>query len=221
MPAVLFGSIGTVAETSELQRKAFNDAFEAHGLDWNWSQDEYKELLERSGGERRIDEFAAARGEDVDAAAIYATKSELFQKALAEGGPPTRDGAVQTVADARQGGFKVALVTTTSRENVEALGTGVRPEIDLSEFDLVVDKSAVDAPKPDAAVYAYALEQLGEDASACVAIENNLDGVSAAKAAGIACVAYPGEDNADHDFAAADDRVEQLSFERLRALVAS
>src|ERR1700742_102064 len=121
MPAVLFGSIGTVAETSELQRKAFNDAFEAHGLDWNWSQADYKELLEKSGGETRIGEFAAARGEDVDAAAVYATKSELFQKALAEGDSAIRDGAAQTVADARENGFKVALVTTTSAENVEAL----------------------------------------------------------------------------------------------------
>src|SRR6185437_17167383 len=30
MPAVLFGSIGTVAETSELQRAAFNEAFKEH-----------------------------------------------------------------------------------------------------------------------------------------------------------------------------------------------
>jgi HAD superfamily hydrolase (TIGR01509 family) len=221
MPAVLFGSIGTVAETSELQRKAFNDAFEAHNLDWNWSQDEYKKLLKESGGESRIGAYAEARDASVDAAAIYATKSELFRQALADAGPATRDGAAQTIADAKGDGFKVALVTTTSKENVEALGAAVRPEIDLGEFDLVVDKSAVEAPKPDAAVYEYALAQLGEDAADCVAIENNLDGVRAAKAAGIACVAYPGEDNADHDFGSADEQVEKLSFDRLRTLAAS
>ena len=132
MPAILFGSIGTVAETSELQRKAFNEAFETHGLDWNWSQDEYKDLLRESGGESRIAAFAEARDENVDAAAIYATKSELFQKALAEAGPATRDGAARTVAEAKRDGFKVALVTTTSKENVEALGDAVRPEIDLA-----------------------------------------------------------------------------------------
>jgi HAD superfamily hydrolase (TIGR01509 family) len=221
MPAVLFGSIGTVAETSELQRKAFNDAFETHGLDWNWSRDDYKRLLEQSGGERRIAEFAESRGEEVDAAAIYATKSDLYQEALASAGSVTRDGAAEAVNDAKEGGFKVALVTTTSRQNVEALGAAVRPEINFAEFDLVVDKSEVAAPKPDPAAYVYALAQLGEDASDCVAIENNLDGVKAAKAAGIAVVAYPGEDNADHDFAAADERVEELSFDRLRALAAS
>lgn len=221
MPAVLFGSIGTVAETSELQRQAFNEAFDRHDLGWKWSQDEYKDLLRVSGGESRIAGFARGRGEEVDAAAIYATKSELFQEALADAAPAARDGAAQTVADALGDGFKVALVTTTSKENVEALGAAVRSQIDLDDFDLVVDKSEVEAPKPDAAAYRYALEQLGEDASECVAIENNLDGVSAAKAAGIACVAFPGEDNADHDFTAADARVETLSFARLRALAGS
>ena len=34
--AVLFGSIGTLAETSDLQRDAFNEAFKISGLDWFW-----------------------------------------------------------------------------------------------------------------------------------------------------------------------------------------
>jgi hypothetical protein len=34
MSAILFGSISTLADTSELQRRAFNEAFSAHGLDW-------------------------------------------------------------------------------------------------------------------------------------------------------------------------------------------
>ena len=33
--AILFGSIGTIVETSELQRKSFNQAFFEAGLDWN------------------------------------------------------------------------------------------------------------------------------------------------------------------------------------------
>ncbi len=53
MSAVLFGSIGTLAETSEIQRGAFNQAFRANGLDWHWERDEYVALLERSGGRDR------------------------------------------------------------------------------------------------------------------------------------------------------------------------
>jgi HAD superfamily hydrolase (TIGR01509 family) len=218
MAAVLFGSIGTVAETSELQRAAFNEAFQQHGLDWNWSQDEYKELLEKSGGEDRIAEFARSRGEDVDAAAVYETKSEIFRKKLGEEAPGPRQGVAEVIAMARESGMQTGLVTTTSRANVEALGPAIEPSLDLNHFDLVVDKSDVEKPKPDGAAYTYALEKLGLRPDEAVAIENNLDGVAAAKAAGIAVVAFPGEDNADHDFDAADERAEHLNFERLREL---
>jgi len=36
--ALLFGSIGSIVETSEIQRKSFNKAFKQYGLDWNWDQ---------------------------------------------------------------------------------------------------------------------------------------------------------------------------------------
>ena len=49
MPSILFGSIGSIADTSELQRQSFNQAFEQHKLDWYWSQDEYSEMLKKMG----------------------------------------------------------------------------------------------------------------------------------------------------------------------------
>ena len=43
--AVLFGSIGTIIETSDLQRKAFNQAFKKNDLNWVWTKKIYKILL--------------------------------------------------------------------------------------------------------------------------------------------------------------------------------
>src|SRR5262249_41629106 len=106
MPAILFGSIGAVAETSELQRAAFNQAFEAHGLDWNWSREEYQDLLRESGGARRIAAFAAERGDDVDAAAVHETKSELFRRNLADAAPGPRESVPEVIAAARESGFQ-------------------------------------------------------------------------------------------------------------------
>ena len=39
MTAALFGSIGTVVDTSEIQRESFNRAFAEHGLSWSWGRD--------------------------------------------------------------------------------------------------------------------------------------------------------------------------------------
>ena len=48
--SLLFGSIGTIIETSELQRESFNEAFKEAGLDWYWDQEDYRLLLKQSGG---------------------------------------------------------------------------------------------------------------------------------------------------------------------------
>ena len=56
--AILFGSIGTLIETSDLQRESFNVAFKEAGLDWYWDQEDYRLLLKQSGGTKRIEDFA-------------------------------------------------------------------------------------------------------------------------------------------------------------------
>ena len=43
--AVIFGSIGTLVETSDIQRQSFNQAFKTLGIDWYWDKDNYKKLL--------------------------------------------------------------------------------------------------------------------------------------------------------------------------------
>lgn len=217
MSAVLFGSIGTIADTSELQREAFNEAFAAHGLDWVWSREDYQALLEQSGGADRVAEYGRAQGQDVDAEAIHSSKSEIFRKRLAAGGVETRAGVRDTITDAVSRGVKVGLVTTTSPENVASLIDAVA--IDRSSFDVIVDATSVAQPKPDQAAYDYALAELGEDPHSCVAIEDNLGGLAAARAADLTCVAFPGENNAGHDFTGADHRIDALSLDELQSFI--
>ncbi len=219
MPAVLFGSIGALADTSELQREAFNEAFRAHGLDWTWSQNEYRQLLAESGGEQRIVAYAEKTGDDVDAAAVHRTKSENFQESLRTQPITARPGVVETIEQAGRDGVQVALVTTTSGDNVAALAQALRPQIDVDSFALIVDSSSVEHPKPAPDAYRYALESLDEDAGDCVAVEDNVGGAQAAIAAGVPCVAFPGENNADHEFPESAHRVNELNFGDLQAVV--
>jgi HAD superfamily hydrolase (TIGR01509 family) len=218
MPAILFGSIGALADTSEIQRESYNQAFRDHGLDWNWSRAEYRDLLAQSGGAQRIAEYAHSKGETVDAAAVHRTKSEIFQKRLRSDGATARPGVSDTIAEALQDGRQVALVTTTSPDNVAALGEALRGSVDMTRFALVVDATAVENPKPASDAYRFALERLGEQAGDCVAIEDNAGGVVAAHAAGIPVVAFPGENNAGHDFHDAAQQVGELSFSELQSV---
>lgn len=220
MSAILFGSISTLIDTSELQRRAFNESFEAHGLDWQWSQADYIAMLDSNGGAQRIADYAEARGDDVDADELHATKAEIFQELLATAGLKARPGVVATVREAKRRDVKLGFVTTTSPENISALLDALSPDIDAGTFDLIVDRDSVVSPKPDSAAYVFALEKLGVNAAAAVAIEDNVGGVAAAVAAGVRCVAFPNENTADGDFAAATETVDALDAERLVSLAA-
>lgn len=215
MTAILFGSISTLADTSEIQRDAFNTAFAEHGLDWTWDQEEYAGLLDSNGGRDRVAAYADDRGEDVDADAVHATKSRIYQQALRLAAVAPREGVVETIRAAKEQGLKLGLVTTTSADNLAALGDALSDTVDFADFDVVVDQSKVSQRKPDAEAYSYALEQLGVDASDAVAIEDNQGGVESAKAAGVAVVAFPNGNTETHDFGDTR-RVESVDLADLR-----
>lgn len=216
MSALLFGSISTIADTSERQRLAFNEAFTEHGLDWDWGREEYLGLLTQNGGAQRIAAYAEQRGEEVDAAAVHATKSERFRDGLADSPPVPREGVLATIKAAREDGRKLGLVTTTAKENVDALLASLAPEITSESFDVLIDVTSVSESKPAPDAYAFALEQLGEDAASCVAIEDNPGGVKAATAAGIRCVAFPNQNTSGQDFGGAAASVERLDLDELK-----
>jgi HAD superfamily hydrolase (TIGR01509 family) len=221
MSALLLGSISTVADTSELQRQAFNQAFAAHGLDWRWDRDDYQAMLARNGGQDRISEYAKSRGETVDAAAIHESKSKIFRDSLATAGLAPRPGVADTIKAARDRGWKVGLVTTTSRANVSALLDRLRPQLSDRDFDIIVDSSTVEAPKPYPDAYVYATQALTEAPAGCVAVEDNAGGVEAAVAAGVPCVAFPNENTGQQEFAGAAERVHRLDFDTLLPLARS
>src|SRR5271154_1876804 len=57
LEALIFDVDGTLAETEEGHRQAFNEAFAAFGVPWKWERQLYKELLQVTGGKERILHF--------------------------------------------------------------------------------------------------------------------------------------------------------------------
>lgn len=54
LKALLFDVDGTILDTEELHRRAFNQAFLEFELGWDWSPEVYAPLLGISGGNDRI-----------------------------------------------------------------------------------------------------------------------------------------------------------------------
>lgn len=204
--ALIFDVDGTLAETEEAHRAAFNQAFAEAGRDWHWSVDRYRILLRVTGGRPRIRHFLDTIGgtaTDDEVAALHIRKNVLYAEMVANGTVTLRPGVARLIDEARRAELKLAIATTTSRSNLDALLTRLLAPDAAAWFDAIVAGEDVTAKKPDPEVYLRALAALGVAASEAVAIEDSRNGLLAASACGIATVVTPSAYSAEEDFAGA------------------
>ena len=213
--AILFGSIGTLLETSELQRTAFNQAFSDNGLDWNWSPEKYQDLLKKSGGRQRIEDFAAQQGIEVDAKKLHDEKTKIFDEMMVNGNVVLRPGVANLIDQANDNGIKLAFVTSTSKDNVDAVFQALRNQLNRSNFSFIGNDKMVSNTKPKPDIYLKALSELNLEAENCVAIEDTEVSMQSALAASIKCIGFPGAFAKDNDFSSAILVTDILSFNDL------
>ena len=214
LKALIFDVDGTLAETEEVHRKAFNTVFEQTGLDWFWSPEEYRELLKVTGGKERIEYFVERQGlsalSDEDILSLHRLKTVRYAELL-----PTavtlRPGVTRLIEECIARSIRLAIATTTTEANVNALNVAVDGAIHLDRFEVVMSGTQVLAKKPDPAVYLETLLALGLRENEVVAIEDADAGVIAAKSAGIACVGSRSFYTAGHDLVGADVIVDHLN----------
>lgn len=209
MLTLIFDVDGTIAETEEIHRRAFNETFAAAGLPWRWDRAFYKGLLGITGGKERLRHFI-----DVHAppqgnawrdriADLHAMKTQRYCALIDAGEAVLRPGVRRLIAEAVRSGARPALATTTSLPNVEALfraafGAG------LGELFAVVgagDMVAAKKPAPD--IYRLVLDRLGVEPLEAVALEDSRNGLKAAAGAGLPAVITPSTYTMDEDFSGA------------------
>ena len=191
MKALLLGSIGVLAETSELQRRAYNTAFVAHGVDWHWNIATYCQHLATPGGQNRLRQLGGDALSTMEIRRIHETKQDAFAASLA-GGIAPRPGIVETLTAARSAGLRIGFVTTTTPRTIVMIRDALSSHIDMSDFAVITSKEDVVREKPDGACYELALTRLGITSRDALAIEDTVTSQSAAVAAGIRCHLYTG-----------------------------
>lgn len=211
LKAIALGSIGTLIETSEIQRSAFNNAFKEHGLDWSWTQKEYSRMLGQSGGRQRIAEYAKKHDVDVNASEIHQTKTRLFDAYIEEHGAPIRPGVGEVIEFAKQTGRQLAFVSTTSEDNIIATFSALSGIVSRDDFAFIGNASMVEYGKPAPDIYIRAMQNLAIKPDEIIAIEDSEPSLQSAVAAGIRCVAFPGENTADQNYDGAITRVDALT----------
>ena len=197
--ALIFDVDGTLADTEEFHRRAFNAAFSAADLGWWWNRSTYRELLRVAGGRQRMRAFA----EQEDAAttqrpdfeelltALHAAKTRRYDASLREEPLALRPGIARLFDEGADAHVSLAIATTTTAANLDAL---LEPHFGRTwreRFAAVVSGSEIKRLKPEPDVYVETLRQLGLDANECLAFEDSANGISAAQAAGLAVIATP------------------------------
>jgi HAD superfamily hydrolase (TIGR01509 family) len=212
LEALIFDVDGTVAETEDLHRRAFNLAFARHGLELRWDAPEYRRLLAVHGGKERIARSLAEHEEPRPAhevAAIHASKTRIYRDLLTQEGAPWRPGVRRLMDEARRDGLRLALATTTTDANLDPLFVPVLGRAWRSRFEVVAG-DAVSRKKPAPDVYVEVLRRLRVRAADAVAFEDSQAGVEAARRAGLAVIATPSEWLARDDVSAANVTVTHL-----------
>ncbi|MET4130428.1 HAD-IA family hydrolase [Roseovarius sp. MBR-6] len=202
--ALIFDVDGTLSETEEVHRRAFNESFADWGLGWHWDRADYARLLKTTGGKERIAAFMAEIGASgVDIPALHAAKTARYTALVAKGGMPLRPGVADLIARARAAGQRLAVATTTSRPNVEALCLACLERPAEAVFDVLACGDEVAAKKPAPDVYQLALDRLGLAPEVCLAFEDSRNGLLSALQAGLAVIVTPSAYTAGEDFTGA------------------
>ena len=209
--AVLFGSIGTIIETSDLQRKAFNRTFKKNNLNWLWTKKIYKDLLNKSGGKDRISNYAFQKKVSVDAERLRNLKTKIFNNYLKKKKLKPRPGVKQLVKDCKKKGIKLALVTSTTNDNINSIFFCLKKSLNKKDFDFIGNSKIIKKPKPFPDIYKFALKNLKLKANQCIAIEDSQESLNSAIRANIKCLIFPGEFHTSKKFKGALKKIKRVS----------
>jgi HAD superfamily hydrolase (TIGR01509 family) len=189
--ALIFDVDGTLAETEEIHRRAFNETFAYFDLGWEWSIALYKDLLGVAGGKERIRQFVRLNAgcwndiSDGEIAELHRFKTARYTQLVASGACSLRPGVTDAIHAAAVRGQRLAIATTTSRHNVEALFSATLGKDGTTLFSAIVAGDEVRQKKPAPDVYLKVLSLLETSNHECLAIEDSGNGFVAASRAGI------------------------------------
>jgi len=202
--ALIFDVDGTLAETEEAHRQAFNDTFTAAGLTWHWTPDTYRHLLKTTGGKERMQAYRAQNPgpSDAEVAHLHAQKTARYAQIAAH--IPLRPGVNDLITAARASGRKLAIATTTSRPNVDALCLAAWGQPADQIFDVIAAGDEVPAKKPAPDIYLLALHRLNLQPHQAIALEDRPMGLASAQSAGLRTLITPSLYTATDTFPTAD-----------------
>jgi len=203
LQALIFDVDGTLAETEEAHRRAFNDAFASLNMKDHWDEALYHSLHRTTGGRERLACYLDAPLDDPVVVRLHEAANRAYAYWISTGLVSLRPGISDLLVRARARGFTLAIATTSRHCNVSALLRACLGEESLSWFQVLACGEQAKLKKPSPEIYLYALAHLGLPAVDCVAFEDSWNGLQAARGAGLQVIASPSSYTRDEDLSSA------------------
>ncbi len=205
--AVIFDMDGLMIDSEPLHKEAWQITLRRFGYELD------EALFAQLVGLRTREDAVLLREHfhlPVKAEVLARQRNDLFLAGL-PGRVKPMPGLRELIAQVRGCGLFSAVATSGERRYVDAV---VR-ELNLDGvFDAMAVAEDVARGKPAPDVYLLAARRLGLPPAQCLALEDAPNGVLAAKAAGMRCVAVPNETTRSLDLSAADASLPSLSAVR-------
>jgi HAD superfamily hydrolase (TIGR01509 family) len=199
---LIFDFDGLILDTETPSLLSWEEVYREHGCEFPFQQ--WAEVLGTSGGGFDCHQYLEEQaGCALDRDLLRARRRARTDELIALG--TALPGVVEYLDEARTMGLRLGVASSSPRAWVE----GHLRRLDLiAWFDVVVCAEDVPRVKPDPALYQRALVRLGLRPEEAIALEDSPNGITAARAAGIRCVAVPNPvtarlriDHADHQLA--------------------
>jgi HAD superfamily hydrolase (TIGR01509 family) len=215
--ALIFDCDGVLADT---ERDGHRVAFAAMGLAIDWDVELYGKLLEVSGGKERMRHYFNQYGwpddvpnRDTLIKELHRLKTDFFMQIIASGELPLRPGVARIVDEAIAANMILAVCSTSDERAVNLVVERLLGPQRKACFSAILAGDVVSKKKPDPEIYNLASQRLELRPDECVVVEDNRNGLLAAKAAGMHCIVTTNGYSKDEDFTEADLVVSELGDE--------
>jgi HAD superfamily hydrolase (TIGR01509 family) len=212
--ALVFDFDGLILETETPAYDTWAEIYKEHGQEL--PLDRWFDYIGREGGFfDAADHLAALIGEGFDRDAARARRDARKTELIAA--LDVMVGVREYVADAKRLGLRLAVASSSSRKWVVGHLERLRLR---AEWDAVLTRDDVARTKPAPDLYLAAVNALGVAPNEAVAFEDSMNGIAAAKEAGLLCVAVPNALTARMDLSRADLKLVSLAETPLEELLA-
>jgi len=178
--AFLFDLDGVIIDSSEFHKQSWVVLMSSKGI--NFSEEDFKITFGKRNEEILKDYFPDLPESEIKKMSYE--KEELYRK-LAKGNIKPIDGSIDTLRLIRENGFKIALVSSTPKENIDF----IFKELKLDNFfDAVVSGTDIKQGKPNPECYLVAAAKLGVKPQRCYVVEDSEHGLEAGKRSGTKCI---------------------------------